>query len=63
MRPPNNNKNIIYQHEEKWAQFRAHSTVKIKLTLMNINMITKKAKGEQSDEKHLKSAGDCETKT
>lgn len=34
---------------------------------MNINMITKKAKGEQigeqSDEKHLKSVGDCETKT
>lgn len=34
---------------------------------MIINMITKKARDEQiveqSDEKHLKRAGDCETKT
>lgn len=35
---------------------------------MNMNMNTKKAKGEQivdqsGEKKHLKSAGDCETKT
>lgn len=51
-------------------QFKAHSIVNIKLALMNLNMITKKANAVQAnavktsdDEKHLNRAGDCETKT
>lgn len=65
--------NLWYKKGKKCAQFKAHNTtVKIKLALLNLNMITKKANTVQmnviktsdgDDEKHLNRVGDCETKT